>query len=143
MKVPFQAAEPQPLHTSRTRAARHFPRAGRVLSVALLLALSWAGLALFIGAGLQLWRKDDIFWGWVALGGLALIAMGRSGAFLLGSALHCSLCHGPVLHEKKCRKHADALRLAPLSHRTSTALSLLLTGLFRCMYCGTAYRIKK
>lgn len=143
MKVPFQAAEPQPLQSTRVRAARHFPRAGRLLGVALLLALSWTGLVLFVGAGLQLWRTDDSLWGWLALGGLGLIVLGRSMAFLLGGALHCSLCHGPVLHEKKCRKHADAFRLAPLSHRTSAALSLLLTGLFRCMYCGTAYRMKK
>lgn len=143
--MPFQAAEPQPLQNTRTRRARHFPRTGRLLSTAFLLLLSWVGLGLFLWGGVELLRShgDASQQGWMALGGLALFIGGRMLAYLTGSRLFCSLCHGPVLHEKKCRKHADAVRLGPLSYRTSTVISLLCTGVFRCMYCGTAFRMRK
>ena len=143
MKASFQAAEPVPLERPRIRKARHHPRAGRVMSVAFLLATSWVGLVLFVAGAAGLWRAGDSLAGWLALGGLLLFTVGRVLAFVLGQHLNCTLCHGPVLAEKKCHKHADAFRIRPLSYRSSAALSLLSTGSFRCMYCGTPFRMKK
>ncbi|MEN3940446.1 hypothetical protein WJU23_04060 [Prosthecobacter sp. SYSU 5D2] len=143
MKAVFQASEPQPLEPSRVRRARHHPRAGRVLGVAVLLGLSGLGLGLFVIAGTMLWSVENRLAGWVALGGLMTFALGRGMAFLLSRHLNCTLCHGPVLEEKSCHKHAEAVKTGPLSYRSSTVLSLLSTGSFRCMYCGTPYRLKK
>lgn len=143
MNADFQAAEPQPLAKARVRRSRHHPRSGRLLSVSLMLALSWAGVAVFLFSGFRLLQTDDIAQGWLALGGLAGFALGSLGSFILGRHVNCTLCHGPMLHEKRCHKHADAFRLTPLSYRSSTVVSLLSTGTFRCMYCGTPFRLKK
>lgn len=143
MKATFQAAEPQPLAPSRVRRARHHPRAGKVLAVACLLFLSWVGLGLFIGGGAMLLNAETSLPGWVALGGLLAFIIGRGAAFVLGRHLNCTLCHGPMLQEKSCHKHPDALRILPFSYRSSATISLLSTGTFRCMYCGTPYRLKK
>lgn len=143
MKASFQAADPQPIPYQRTRRARAHTRPVRVVAVSILLAISWLGLAFFLGSAVALGWYSEQHFGYWALGGLFLFALGRAGSFILGRNLNCTLCHGPVLHEKRCHKHADAFRLAPLSYRTSTAVSVLCTAGFRCMYCGTAYRLKK
>lgn len=143
MKASFQAAEPQPLVRAKTRRARHHPRPGRVVSVSLLLMLSWLGLGTFAAYAFSLWRTGDSLAGWLALGGLVIFTLGRVSSFILGRHLNCTLCHGPVLHEKRCHKHAEAFKIAPLSYRTSAVASILSTGSFRCMYCGTPYRLKK
>lgn len=143
MKVSFQAADPQPIPYQRTRRARAHTRPGRVLGVSLLLAISWVGLALFLSSAVAIGLYSEQHYGFWALGGLALFATGRASSFVLGRNLNCNLCHGPILHEKRCHKHADAFRLPPLSYRTSTVFSVVCTGGFRCMYCGTAYRLKK
>ncbi len=143
MKATFQAAEPIPLVAPRVRRARHHPRAGRVLIVSFLLILSWLGLGLFMAGAVCMWRTGGSLEGWVALGGLLLFALGRMAGFVLGRHLNCVLCHGSVLHEKRCHKHAEAFRITPLSYRTSAVVSLMCTGGFRCMYCGTPYRLRK
>ncbi|TDU81177.1 hypothetical protein EI77_00480 [Prosthecobacter fusiformis] len=143
MKATFQAAEPQPLISPRVRKARHHPRAGRILSVALLLGLSWVGLMLFLGGAMALWQAGGSLPGWIALAGLLFFTLGRAAAFVLSRHLNCTLCHGPVLQEKSCHKHSEAVRIPPLSYRSSTVLSLLTSAAFRCMYCGTPYRLKK
>jgi hypothetical protein len=143
MQTAFQASDPQPLEQPRVRRSRHHPRSGRLLVVSSLLLLSWLGLGLFLGYAISLWRTGTSLHGWLALAGLFLFAFGRVLSFILSRHLNCTLCHGPVLHEKRCHKHPDAYRVAPLSYRSSTVVSMLSKGVFRCMYCGTPYRLKK
>lgn len=143
MKAAFQASEPQPLEHTRILRARHHPRAGRIFIVALLLGMSWIGVALFMVGAAALWQAGDRLAGWLALGGLVLFAVTRGLAFLLSRHLNCTLCHGPVLEERSCHKHPDAVKIRPLSYRSSAVVSLLSRGSFRCMYCGTPYRLKK
>lgn len=144
MKQPgFQAAEPQPLETNRSRRARSYYRPGRLLLVAFLLLLAFVGFVAF-GVGIvQMLGSDDPQWGWLALGGVGLFTLSRITVFFLASSLTCPLCHGTVMHERRCRKHEKAFRLWPLSHRASAVLSLLTTASFRCMYCGTAFRLRR
>jgi hypothetical protein len=142
MKDPgFQPAEPRPIEAPRERRARHFPRSGRLFVVALLMLVAFAGgLAFVLGvSGLLMTQNRD--WGWLALGGLGVVVIARGIVFIISDALHCPLCHGAVMRERRCHKHADAFRLWPLSHRASAVLSLLTTFGFRCMYCGTAFRL--
>ena len=144
MKQPgFQAAEPQPLETNRSRRARSYHRPGRLLLVAFLLLLAFVGFVAF-GVGIvQMMRSDDPQWGWLALGGVGLFTLTRIAVFFLSSTLTCPLCHGTVMHERRCRKHEKAFRLKPLSYRASAVIALLTTATFRCMYCGTAYRLRR
>ena len=144
MKQPgFQASEPQPLETSRTRRARGYHRLGRLLLVALLLLLALIGcLASLAGVGTMM-PTGLREWHWLALAGLGVFAASRVAVFALAAALNCPLCHGTVMNEKRCRKHDNAFRLWPLTYRASAVISLLFTGTFRRMYCGTQWRLKR
>ena len=118
MKQPgFQASDPQPLESSRVRRARGYHRPGRLLLVALLLVLAFAGAVGFIWGVAAMLLTDDRERGWLALAGLGVFVLARVAVFMLASALSCPLCHGTVMLEKRCRKHEDAFRLGPLSHR--------------------------
>ncbi len=144
MKQPgFQASEPQPLETSRTRRARGYHRPGRLLLVALLLVLALLGSLAFLCGVAAMMLTGVREWGWLALAGLGVFAVSRVAVFALAAALNCPLCHGTVMNEKRCRKHDNAFRLWPLSYRASAVISLLFTGTFRCMYCGTQWRLKR
>ncbi len=144
MKQPgFQAAEPQPLESNRTRQARSYHRPGRLLLVAFLLLLAFIGFAALIIGIVQMLFSEASTWGWLALAGVGLFTVTRVAVFLLSASLTCPLCHGTVMHERRCRKHEKAFRLWPLSYRASAVLSLFTTASFRCMYCGTAYRLRR
>lgn len=141
--LPAETDASEPPVRQRVRRARHHPRAGRVLQVAVLHVLSWAAAVTFFWAGWQLWQTDVKDYGWWALGGLLGFTLTRCAAFLLSRHLNCTLCHGPVMQEKACRKHDRAVRVLPLSYRNTAVLSVVTTGSFCCMYCGTPYRLKK
>lgn len=143
MKDPgFRPADPLPPQAPRERRARHFPRSARLLLVALLMLVAATGfLAFVVGVVGMLVMKQQDLWGWLALAGLGVLVVSRVVAFFLADMLTCPLCHGSVMKARRCHKHADAFRLWPLSYRASAALSLLTTFGFRCMYCGTSFRL--
>jgi hypothetical protein len=144
MKDPgFRPAEPRPREESRERRVRHFPHSARLLVVALLLFLAFVGFLAFVAGAVGMMATRLPEWGWLALGGLGVVVITRVVVFIIGDLLTCPLCHGAVMRQRRCHKHADALRLWPLSHRACAVLSLLTTFGFRCMYCGTAYRLGK
>jgi len=129
-----------PLRIRRTRA---YPKPGRLVLGAFLLFVAFVAFLGFVWFSGELLLKGDRSDGFVALGLLGLFGVCRLLAFLNNEKLHCNLCHGTVLHEKRCRKHVDAIRIPGLSHRAAAVASVLCTGGFRCMYCGTPYRLKK
>jgi len=143
MKGACTTAEASSEGMTRTRRSRTFHYPGRVLLVVSLLFISFVGFAIFLLTGLAMLWNGDRQLGLYAVGSLAVMALARLLVFVLARSLNCSLCYGPVMHEKACRKHRDALRLPLLSHRTSAAVSAACTGSFRCMYCGTPYRLWK
>ena len=143
MKSTFHAAAPLPVEEPRVRKARAFIRPGRLLLVALMLLGAYSGFVVFLIGLAGLIALGTAAPGVLALSGLAAFGLGKLAAFGLSRSLSCSLCHGPVMQERRCQKHAQALRLPLLSHRASAVASVLTTGTFRCMYCGTAYRLRK
>jgi hypothetical protein len=144
MKDPgFQPAEPRPIEAPRERRVRHFPRSWRLFIIAVLMLAAFVGALVFLVGLTGLLMTQDRYWGWLALCGLAWVALTRGIVFIFGDGLNCPLCHGAVMREQPCHKHAHAFRIWPLSHRTSAVISLLTTLSFRCMYCGTAYRLGK
>jgi hypothetical protein len=108
-----------------------------------LLFLAFWAFAGFLWFGGQLLLTGERLYGFLALGSLAIFLLARAGAFLNNRYLTCTLCHGPLLHEKSCRKHADATRIPGLSHRAATVVRVLCTGGYRCMYCGSSYRLRR
>ncbi len=127
----------------RVRRSRHHPRGWAVLSGALLLMLAFLAFVSFTWFAGELLLTGDRLKGICSLASLVVFGAARVLAFLNNRHLTCTLCHGTLLHEKRCRKHADATRVPGLSHRAATVLSTLCTGGFRCMYCGTPYRLRK
>ena len=134
---------PLPLVGQRVRRARTFHRPWRIWLVSLLLLVAFAAFLSFAGCALAMAVQGDRALGVVSLVSLALFIVARSSAWILAQRLHCSLCHCTVMSEKRCRKHADAVRIPPLSYRATAVLQVLLTLGFRCMYCGTRFRLWK
>ena len=64
-------------------------------------------------------------------------------AFLKRRTTLCPLCKGTPLLESGAHYHQRARRLPPLSHATTTILSVLFLQKFRCMYCGSDYDLLK
>lgn len=142
MKDPgFRPAEPLPSQAPRERRKRHFPRSAKLFLVALLMMAAFLGFLAFLAGAIGMAITRAEMWGWLALAGLGTIVVSRVVVFVLADSLNCPLCHGAVMKVRRCRKHQDAFRLWPLSHRASAVLSLLTTFGFRCMYCGTGYRL--
>lgn len=127
----------------RVRRARAFNRPGALIVVALFLLLAFVAFITFGVSLAMLMTSGEAQWGIYALCGLGVFAISRAVVFALSRSLTCPLCHGTVMHEKRCRKHAEAFRLRPFSYRASVVLSLLCSLTFRCMYCGTGFRLKR
>ncbi len=126
---------------ARVRRARNYPCPGRIFLISFLWILSTLVFLTFIG--LVTWmvvmeKRELGLWSIGALGGFALL---RFVIFILAPGLHCTLCHGTVIHSRACRKHDKGTKLPLLSHRASTALAVFFTGRFHCMYCGTPFRV--
>lgn len=127
----------------RSRRSRHFQRPGRMLVVALLLSASFLAFSVFVAGSVSLIVSDHRLSGIAALIGLGVFGITRLMAFVLSRSLTCPLCHGPVMHEKRCHKHSEAQRLPLMGYRGTVVLAVLFTLGFRCMYCGTPYRLRK
>lgn len=127
----------------RARRSRAFHRPWRIWFVSLLLALSFVSFCGFIALAVALPVTGSRMIGVGSLACLVAFIASRPSAFVLSSRLHCGLCHGAVMTETGCRKHVEALRIKPLSYRATSVLSILFTLSFRCMYCGTRFRLWK
>ena len=110
---------------------------------ALLLVLAFFAFVGFGICGVKLLLTEDKLWGICALGCMAVFVVSRLVAAWYTHRLTCPLCHGTVLHEKRCRMHKDAKKWPLIGYRATAVLSLLCTGLFSCMYCGTLFRLRK
>jgi hypothetical protein len=93
-------------------------------------------------------NPDDLFsghlgWGLGFLGSVMIYALFWSVRHYHGRKTRCPLCHGTPFHEQRSQKHKEATKFSFLTYRASTILSLVATGQYRCMYCGTAFRLKR
>lgn len=123
--------------------ARYYPRPGLVVYGASLLVAAFVCFMGFAWFTTELLLSGERLHGYAALVSFLGFGLARLLAFLNNRHLNCNLCHGTILHEKRCRKHAKANRIPGLSHRAATVVKVLCSGGFRCMYCGTLYRLKK
>ena len=77
------------------------------------------------------------------------VAVGAGVLFVLGMLqLHfamrarCRICSCPLYYSKNCLKNRKAHLIPGLGYVMSAALHLLVFGWFRCLYCGTAVRLR-
>lgn len=112
-----------------------------------LIVLSWRllFLAVVVGTPVVLWPAfvlgdlSQLWWFlWV------IVAWVVSCVFYLFFPLRarCRVCTNQFFWSKRCMKNNKAHRIPGLGLVGSAALHALLFGWFRCMYCGTAIRIK-
>jgi hypothetical protein len=58
------------------------------------------------------------------------------------SRSRCRICSCNLYHSKNCLKNSKAHLIPGLGYVASASLHLITFGWFRCMYCGTAIRLK-
>ena len=129
--------------SGRVRRSRAFHRPVRMWMVSFLLLVAFFAFCGCLVFAIALPSTDNRMVGISSLACLGGFVVARLTAFVLSSRLHCGLCHGTVMADNKCRKHVDAARIPPLSYRGTAVVSTLFTLSFRCMYCGTPYRLWK
>lgn len=140
MRTTVDAATPS---AERVRKPRSFKRPLALWFTALLFFIAFLGFVTFVVFGLWLLFSGQRLHGMIALAGMGTFILTRGLASLNARSLTCHLCHGPVLKEKRCLKHADAKRLPLLGYRSQAVFSALFTGGFRCMYCGSEFKLRK
>jgi hypothetical protein len=59
-----------------------------------------------------------------------------------GNRTRCRICSCHMFYNRRCFKHQKAHRLFGLGHAGSAALHAILFKWLRCMYCGTAIRLR-
>jgi hypothetical protein len=123
--------------------ARYYSRPHAVIYGVSLLVIAFLCFIGFAWFTTWLLFTGDISHGYPALGLLLGFGLARLLAFLNNRHLKCNLCHGTVLDANRCQKHAKATRMPGLSYPAATVVKVICTGGFRCMYCGTLYRLKK
>ena len=72
---------------------------------------------------------------------LAFIPFGI-GFLIVASRARCRVCSCPLFYIRLCRKHQAAHYVPLVGIACSTALHLLFFKWMRCMYCGTAIRLR-
>ena len=72
---------------------------------------------------------------------LAFIPFGI-GFLVVASKARCRVCSCPLFYIRLCRKHQAAHYVPLVGIACSTALHLLFFKWMRCMYCGTAIRLR-
>jgi hypothetical protein len=64
------------------------------------------------------------------------------GFLIAASKARCRICSCPLFYVRLCRKHRAAHYVPLVGIACSTALHLLVFKWMRCMYCGTAIRLR-
>lgn len=139
------------LMISRQRP-RAYPQPSRLVAGILIdllckalagLGLTAIGVSLYRAKSLTDWSHHDPAWALAFLGSLIGYLVMSTWRMYHGKRTLCSLCRGPVFHVQSSAKNCGATKWPGLGYRTSAVLSMLFTGQYRCMYCGTPFRIKK
>jgi hypothetical protein len=64
------------------------------------------------------------------------------GFFIVANRSRCRICSCPLFFIRPCRKHRAAHYVPLVGIACSTAFHLLIFKWMRCMYCGTAIRLR-
>jgi hypothetical protein len=140
------------MHMTSRQRARPFHQPGKLV-VGVVLDLACKAMALWVLASLAVfvfrlerlsdWSEGDRFWGAMAGVGMVGYVVLAGVRYHHGRHTLCPLCRGPVFHVQRSVKSRGATKIPGLDYRTSIVLSLFLVGRYRCMYCGTPFRLKR
>ena len=126
----------------RQRCRSHY-QSPQLLLGAFSLLVFWLSVPALLLCLVMLTKGRTQPWTALCLWSGGLMAVSLVSSLLVSMNVKCPLCHGPPLHSRHgCHKHRLARRWFPFTHRATVALSILTTLSFRCMYCGTAIRLR-
>ena len=120
---------PRPLHTW----------CGALVSVLWRLAVV-AAIAGAYHLIVQVEDRSDL-WEEVIAGFVVLLVLSCLQLHFAGRS-RCRICSCNIFHSKNCHKNRKAHHLPGLGYVASLSLHILVFGWFRCMYCGTAIRLR-
>lgn len=120
---------PRPVHTWL----------GALVSIVWRIAFI-AGITGFILLITQVERPAD-YKTEVIIGSAILVILGCMQIHFAGRS-RCRICSCNLYYSKNCLKNRKAHHIPLFGYVASAALHLLIFGWFRCMYCGTAIRLK-
>ncbi|MEM7147046.1 MAG: hypothetical protein AAF591_18140 [Verrucomicrobiota bacterium] len=95
----------------------------------------WAVFSL--GIGFLFSNPFFVRFGLVGIGMLVLVLVVY---FFIGAGIRCIVCTNPVFMSKRCTKNREARRFMGISYPMEVAKDALLSGYYRCMYCGERVR---
>ena len=125
----------------RVERGVQYPLPGRVIFTSVMLLLFKLSLLLTIVGltAVALIEPDNLAYALWLPGSLVLF-----GILFVASAnrTRCRICSCHMFYNRRCFKHQKAHRLFGLGHGGSAALHGLLFKWLRCMYCGTAIRLR-
>ncbi len=94
----------------------------------------------FVALGVAAWKKE--WWMYCAI--VPALALFFGFLYLIiATKPKCRICGQPMFVPKRCFRHVKAHRFPLLGYILPTSLQLLLFKWFRCIYCGTAIRLKE
>lgn len=123
---------------------RSTPYSGQLLLGAVSLFVCWLCVPVVISCLVMLTLGHTQPWAALCVWSAGLLVISLVVSLLLSLNVKCPLCHGSPLHSRHgCHKHRLANRWFPLTYRATAVLRILFTWSFRCMYCGTPFRLFK
>lgn len=126
-----------------TQRARRWKTPAPLIVAVLFNAGMWGCLGWMIYAGVRAWLDGRDAWATTIVVALSGFVVCLVASLLAGATVKCPLCHGTPLLGRGCRMHRLAHRIPGLGYRATAVLRILFLRVFRCMYCGTPYRLRK
>jgi hypothetical protein len=125
----------------RVERGVQYPLPGRVLFTSVMLLLFKLTLLLtMVGLSVvAIFAEEQLAYALWLPAALVLF-----GIIFVASAnrTRCRICSCHMFYNRRCFKHQKAHRLFGLGHAGSAALHAILFKWLRCMYCGTAIRLR-
>ena len=123
--------------------SRSYPQSLDLLLGALSIFGMWLSVLVTLVSLAMKWSGFHEPWGQISV--IGMVSLGLTMIFSLSYSLtkKCPLCHGTPLHSRRCHKHRLANRWPGLTYRFTTVMRVLTQLSFRCMYCGTPFRLFK
>lgn len=163
MRPPYREDQPSPVverrgddgivYVERTAATgnwedrqrcRSHPHSGKLYFGSICLLLVWLSVPALVAGIIMLNQGHREPWGGVCIAAGVVMILSLVASLAITLTLKCPLCHGTPLHSRLgCHKHRLANRWFPLTYRATSVVRILFTLTFRCMYCGTPFRLFK
>lgn len=122
---------------------RSFPQSLELLIGAICLLIVWLATLTALGSLILIFLGFSDPWTTVSIWALGVMVPSMAVALGISTTKKCPLCHCTPLHSRHCHKHRLANHWPPLTIRATTVIRILTTLSFRCMYCGTPFRLFK